>query len=101
MGAHTFVGDHETMLRLLEELARTGMTRAALGRRLGVSSQAFNNWLSRGFPRARTTDVAQRLGWSVDRLLGTSHRAEEPPAAYGDIDLQRQMLALDHAVERA
>lgn len=79
--------DDPVWLRVNAELTRRKSKHAApadwyaLGRRLGVDKQVIGNWKQRGVPKARHPEVADALGWSVDRLLG---REDAPTNASRD-----------------
>lgn len=50
---------------------------AALGKLIAASRQTMTNWKKRGVPPKEYAEIAIRLGWTVDQLLGH----EELPAA--------------------
>ena len=66
----------EIWRRVDRELKRRRTTWAELGRAIEVSKQTLTNWKIRGIPAHAHIDIAESLGWSIDRLLGR----EEPPA---------------------
>lgn len=91
------IADLETPKRLEKERERLGLPKNAFAERIGVSPQRYGQWLgNRGFPRQYAKNVAERLRWSIDRLLGTNTAAaaEQTPAPYTvEPELQRRLIA--------
>lgn len=54
---------------LEDELKRLGKRKADLCSYLGISTQTYNNWRTRGLPSSRATDVANYFGWPVQKIL--------------------------------
>lgn len=64
--------------RIEEELIRRKSNAAWLGRKLRASRQVVSGWKKRGVPAARHEEIAELLGWTLDRLVNGP--ADEPPA---------------------
>lgn len=74
------------------ELSRLHRTDAWLAKRLSVGRNTISGWKTRGVPAARYDEIAQVLGWSLERLV----YGEDAPAAVVpfDGDLSPMAIAL-------
>ncbi len=59
------------------ELDRRRKQRAWLGRAIGATDQAMNNWRTRGVPAKLHKPIADDFGWSVDQLLDDDWTPEQ------------------------
>lgn len=65
-----------------QELHRRRLNAAWLGRKLGASRQVISGWKKRGVPTARYEQIAELLGWTMDRLAtGIDDTPAPPPVA--------------------
>lgn len=63
-----------------DELHRRRLNAAWLGRKLDASRQVVSGWKTRGVPTARYEEIAELLGWTLDRLV-SPQGADAAPAA--------------------
>ena len=53
-----------------QELTRRDMTWAKLGREIGATDQAMNNWSRRKVPAHWHSKIARTFGWTIEQLIG-------------------------------
>ena len=64
-----------------DELHRRRLNAAWLGKKLGASRQVISGWKTRGVPTARYEEIAELLGWSLDRLVNPVESLPPTPQA--------------------
>jgi hypothetical protein len=78
---------------------------AWLAQRLKCRVQVVQNWSTRGVPASRYAEIAQAMGWTIDRLTGAPPRPADWPfelltKAQWDCLSERQRGAVEAAALR-
>lgn len=79
-----------------DELHKRRLNPSWLGRKLGASRQVVSGWKVRGVPAGRYEEIAELLGWTIDRLVNGA-ADDSPPAPANDPAVSYSPIAMDVA----
>jgi hypothetical protein len=87
--------------RVNEELDLRGRGWQWLADKIDSTIQRVQNWKTRGIPSRAHQDVANALGWTIDRLLGVTGPADVDVPSKDEVALLRRYRRLKSEKDRA
>jgi hypothetical protein len=79
--------------RVIAEMNRLKLNNQDMAARLGITKFTWNNWKTRGIPASEHSSVAERLGWTLEKLVSGKEQKAELGYVALDVKVLAQVIA--------